>query len=142
MIFLIFPCKHDKIIIIYYYNNDLVERSKKLFIRVLIALTMELLKVLFASISTAVQNLSKLFIASYKNIKQFHCRIHFFLYFYLLTDHLQETLLTLHRVCIDLTHVPSSIGFSDFSDMKKPYSMITMSNRDPMIFRNHVTMNG
>jgi len=59
----------------YYYNNNLVEWSKKLLIQVLITFVSELLSVLFASISTSAQNLSKLFAASYyyKNIIRFYC---------------------------------------------------------------------
>lgn len=59
-----------------------------------------------------------------------------------LTDHLQVTQLTLHRVRVNLTHVPSSVGFLDVSDMKKPYPVIAVGDRDSMVLRDHVTVNG
>lgn len=120
----------------------MVEWSKKLLIQVLITFVSELSSVLFASISTAAQNLSKLFTASYyyKNIIRFYCWI-VFPPFILLTNHLQVTLLTLHWVSVDLAHVPSPVSFSNFPDMKIPNSMVTVRYRDPMVLRDHVTMN-
>lgn len=108
----------------------------------MITFVSELLSVLFASISTAAQNLSKLFTASYyyKNIIRFYCRI-VFPPCHPLTNNLQVTLLTLHWVGVDLAHVPSPVSFSNFPDMKIPYSMIAVRHRYPMVLGDHVTMN-
>lgn len=59
-----------------------------------------------------------------------------------LTDHLQVTLLALHRVSVDLAHIPSSVGFSNFPDMEKPYPMVGVGYRDSMILRDHMTVDG
>jgi hypothetical protein len=62
--------------------------------------------------------------------------------YHLLTDYLQVALLALHRVRVNLTHVPSPVGFSNFPDMKEPYTVIAVRHRYPMVFCYHVAMDG
>jgi len=56
----------------------------------------------------------------------------------LLTDHFKITNLTFHGIRVYLTHVPASIGLPYFPYVKKPRSVVTVGNRDPVILRDHV----
>jgi len=55
-----------------------------------------------------------------------------------LTHHFQVADLTLHGVCVDLTHVPATVWLPYIPDLKVPCSVIAMRNTNAMIFGDHV----
>jgi len=55
-----------------------------------------------------------------------------------LTHHFQVADLTLHGICVDLTHVPATIWLPYIPDLKVPCSVIAMRNTNAMIFSDHV----
>lgn len=58
---------------------------------------------------------------------------------YKLTDDVEVTDLTLHRVGVDLTHVPATIGLLHLLYMKKPGAVLAVAHAYPMVLRYHVT---
>lgn len=56
-----------------------------------------------------------------------------------LTNYIKISSLALHGIGIDLTHVPSTIRFSDLPYVKVPRTMIAVGHGDAMILRDHVT---
>lgn len=58
-----------------------------------------------------------------------------------LTDHLQVSLSTSHRVRVDLTHVPSPIFLVHISDVQIPWPMIVIGKSYPRILGNNVVVN-
>lgn len=59
-----------------------------------------------------------------------------------LTDNVQKAQLTFHRVCVDLAHVPSFVGLPHLLDVYVPRPVIRVRHADPMIFRDHVVVDG
>ena len=59
----------------------------------------------------------------------------------LLTDYIQISNLTLHWICVYLTHVPSTIGFLHFPYVKKPRAMIAVRHSYSMILGDDVIRN-
>lgn len=57
-----------------------------------------------------------------------------------LTNNIQESQLTFHRIRVDLTHVPSFIGLPQLLDVYVPRPVVRVRNADPVIFRDHVVV--
>jgi len=59
-----------------------------------------------------------------------------------LTNNIQKSQLTFHRVRVDLTHVPSLVRLSYLLDVYVPRPVVRVRHADPVIFRDHVVMDG
>lgn len=59
----------------------------------------------------------------------------------MLTDNVQETKLTLHRVRVDLTHVPSPVRLPQLLDVYMPRPVVRVRHANPVILGDHVVMN-
>jgi hypothetical protein len=55
-----------------------------------------------------------------------------------LTHYFQVADLTLHGVCVDLTHVPATVRLPYIPDLKVPGSMIAVRNTNSVVFSDHV----
>lgn len=60
----------------------------------------------------------------------------------MLTDNVQETQLTLHGIRVYLTHIPSPVRLPQLLDMYMPCPVVWVRHADPVIFGDHVVMNG
>lgn len=59
-----------------------------------------------------------------------------------LTDNVQKAQLTFHRVRVDLAHVPSLVGLPHLLDVYVPRPVVRVRHADPMVFRDHVIVDG
>lgn len=60
----------------------------------------------------------------------------------MLTDNIQIAQLAFHRVRVYLAHVPSFIGLSHLLDVYMPRPMVRVWHSDPVVFRDHVVVDG
>lgn len=59
-----------------------------------------------------------------------------------LTDDVQVTHLRLHRIRVDLAHVPSLIGLLDFAYLQLPDFLLRVGDRNAMVLGDNVILNG
>lgn len=59
-----------------------------------------------------------------------------------LTDDFQKSGLALHRVRVQLAHVPSLIGLPDVLDVQGPGPLVAVGDRDPMVLGDDVSGDG
>lgn len=55
-----------------------------------------------------------------------------------LTDYFHVTDLALHRIRVDLTHVPPAVGLPHLFDVEEPRAPVAMRHPDPVILRDDV----
>ncbi len=60
----------------------------------------------------------------------------------LLTDDLQEDLLTAHGICVDLAHVPASVVLVDLVDVQSPDLLVVVRQRHALVARDDVVVDG
>lgn len=56
------------------------------------------------------------------------------------TDNLKIPLLGLHRISVDLAHVPATIDFPDIFDLQVPRAMVVESDGNAIVLRDHILM--
>lgn len=59
-----------------------------------------------------------------------------------LTDHIQITHLALHRIGVNLTHVPAPVRLPDLFYVQIPRLVLAVSHSDPVVLSDHVTVDG
>lgn len=60
----------------------------------------------------------------------------------ILTDNIQIGHLALHRIGVDLTHVPAHVRLLDFADFQYPLALLCVRDDHAMVFGDYVTLDG